>query len=107
MKTPTPFRLNDANALKLLREVAADSARVVLLPHARQRMKQRHVTLLQVLEVLRKGTLSEPAALDMYGNWKVTVRGLTCGQSVTVAGAIEMQKEPGKRVLVITLFGSD
>lgn len=107
MNRPTPYRLNDANALKLLREVAADSARVVLLPHARQRMKQRQVTLPQVLEVLRKGRLTEPAALDIHGNWKVTVKALTCGQSVTVAGAIEMQEEPGKRVLVITLFGSD
>lgn len=107
MNTPAPFRLNDANALKLLREVAADSSRVVLLPHARQRMKQRHVTLPQVLDVLRKGGLAEPAALDMYGNWKVTVRGMSCGQSVTVAGAIEMKEKPGKRVLVITLFGSD
>lgn len=107
MKEPTQFRLNDANALRLLREVAADSARVVLLAHARQRMKQRQITLTQVLDVLRKGSLAEPAALDLYGNWKVTVRGLSCGQSVTVAGAIEMDKEPGKRVLVITLFGSD
>gem|GEM_PF-1055290 len=98
--------LNDANALKLLRDVAADSARVVLLAHARKRMKERQVTLQQVLDVLRKGNLIEPAALDIYGNWKVTVKGLTCGQSVTVAGAIEMQREPGKRVLVITLFGS-
>ena len=107
MNRPTPFRLNDANALKLLREVSADSGRVVLLPHARQRMKQRHVTLPQVLDVLRKGVLVEPAALDMYGNWKVTVKGMSCGQSVAVAGAIEMQEEPGKRVLVITLFGSE
>ncbi len=107
MKEPTQFRLNDANALRLLREVAADSGRVVLLAHARQRMKQRQITLTQVLDVLRKGSLAEPAALDLYGNWKVTVRGLSCGQSVTVAGAIEMDKEPRKRVLVITLFGSD
>jgi len=107
MANSTPYRLNDANALKLLREVAKDSGRVVLLRHARQRMKQRQITLAQVLTVLRTGSLAESAACDLHGNWKMTVRGMTCGQSVSVACAIEMQEEPGKRVLVITLFGSD
>ena len=90
MANPIPYRLNDANARKLLREIAGDSARVVLLPHARQRMKQRQITLVQVLAVLRNGNLAEPAALDMYGNWKVTVKGMVCGQLITAACAIEM-----------------
>lgn len=107
MANPIPYRLNDANALKLLREVAAESARVVLLHHARKRMRERQISLGQVLDVLRKGTLAEPAALDTCGNWKVTVRGKSCGQAITVAGAIDMNQEPGKRVFVITLFGSD
>lgn len=107
MANPISYRLNDANALKLLREVAKDSGRVVLLRHARQRMKERQITLPQVLTVLQKGTLAEPAACDLHGNWKMTVKGMTCGQSITAACAIEMKEEPGKRVLVITLFGSD
>lgn len=102
---PKAFRLNDANALRLVREIAVDSGRVVVLPHAKQRMKSRHITLAQVLDVLRKGTLEEPAALDTWGNWKVTLRGLTCGQSVTVSGAVDMNQAPGERVLVITVFG--
>ena len=107
MTNPIPYRLNDANALKLLRDVAKDSGRVVLLPHARKRMKERQITLAQVLTVLRTASLAESAACDLYGNWKMTVKGMTCGQSITAACAIEMQEEPGKRVLVITLFGSD
>jgi len=107
MSKPIPFRLNDANALKLLREIAADSSRVVMLRHAMQRMRERKVTLTQVLDVLRKGCLTEPSALDMHGNWKVTVKGMSCGQSLTVAAAIEMGQEHGKRILVITLFGGN
>jgi hypothetical protein len=99
------FRLNDANALKLLREIAGDSGRVVILQHAKARMRERGITLPQVLEVLRKGSLAEPASLDIHGNWKVTVRCKTCGEDVTVAGAIDMTKGPRQRVFVITVFG--
>ena len=64
MTNPVPFRLNDTNALRLLREIAADSARVVLLTHAKQRMRQRQITLAQVLDVMRKGWMAEPATVD-------------------------------------------
>lgn len=99
------FRLNDATALKLVREIAKDSGKVIVTKHAIARMRQRRITLLQVLDVLRKGTLSEPASLDIHGNWKVTVQCKTCGENVTVAGAIDMAQAPGKRVFVITVFG--
>lgn len=98
------FRLNDANALKLLREIAKDSGRVIVLKHAKSRMRERRITLPQVLEVLRKGALSEPASLDIHGNWKVTVQCKSCGELVTVAGAIDITKNPRERVLVITVF---
>ena len=90
-----------------MREIAADSARVVLLAHAKQRMRQRQVTLAQVLDVLRKGRMAESASVDIHGNWKLTIRGSSCGQDISVAGAIDMNDEPGKRVFVITVFGSD
>ena len=45
--------------------------------------------------------------VDIHGNWKLTVRGSGCGQEISVAGAIDMNHEPGKRVFVITVFGSD
>jgi hypothetical protein len=107
MSNARAFRLNDANALKLLREIVKDSGRVVVLKHAKARMKERGITLPQVLEVLRKGSLAEPACLDIHGNWKVTVRCKTCGENVAVAGAIDMTQEPQERVFVITVFGDE
>ena len=56
---------------------------------------------------LRKGRVAEPATVDIHGNWKLTIRGSSCGQEISVAGAIDMNDEPGKRVFVITVFGSD
>ena len=37
------MRMNDATALKVLREIAQDSAQVNFTHHARQRMRQRKV----------------------------------------------------------------
>lgn len=105
MSSLRPFRLNDANALKLVREIAKDSGKVIVTKHAIARMRQRRITLPQVLEVLRKGTLSEPAGLDIHGNWKITLQCKTCGENVTVAGAIDMNQSPRERVFIITVFG--
>lgn len=73
MITPLPFILNDANLLKRLRLAAADTARIVTMPHAVKRMKQRKVTLNQVVECPRKGMVSEPAHLTPFGDWKATI----------------------------------
>jgi hypothetical protein len=43
-----------AEALRRIRRLAGDSANVVFTDHAKTRMRQRRVTPLEVLEVLRK-----------------------------------------------------
>ncbi|MFO1255825.1 MAG: DUF4258 domain-containing protein [Sphingomonadaceae bacterium] len=58
MIDPVPMRMNDASALKLLREIAEDSGRVIFTRHALQRMRQRKVSTAQVLTCLRRGILS-------------------------------------------------
>lgn len=61
------MRMNDATALKVLREIAQDSAQVIFTHHARQRMRQRKVSPVQVLTCLQRGIVSEPVALDVHG----------------------------------------
>ena len=56
MIDPVPMRMNDASALKLLREIAEDSGRVIFTRHALQRMRQRKVSTAQVLTCLRDET---------------------------------------------------
>ena len=48
-------------------------------------MRQRRVTLPQVLTVLRKGRVVEPAHQDVKGNWKCTLECLAAGDHVRVA----------------------
>ena len=100
MAEPVPMRMNDANALKLLREIAQDSARVILTDHARLRMRQRKVSLTQVLTCLQRGIVSEPVALDMHGNWKLTVAHRVAGKDLAVAVAVDVPS----RAIVITVF---
>ena len=94
------MRMNDATALKLLREIARDSARVIFTAHARQRMRPRKVTPVQLMACLQYGTVSEPVALDMYGNWKLTVSHRVAGGDLNVAVAIDVPN----RAIVITVF---
>lgn len=95
-----PLRMNDATALKVLREIAQDSAQVIFTHHARQRMRQRKVSPVQVLTCLQRGIASEPVALDVHGNWKLTVTHRVAGKDLDVAVAIDVPK----RAIVITVF---
>jgi hypothetical protein len=94
------MRMNDATALKVLREIATDSARVILTDHARLRMRQRKASPAQVLTCLQRGIISEPVALDPYGNWKLTVAHRVAGKDLNVAVAIDIPS----RAIVITVF---
>jgi hypothetical protein len=74
--------------LARVRALAGSSENVVFTNHARKRMRQRGITDLQVLEVLRRGSVAEGPAPDIYGNWKATLRKLVAGQDVNVAVAL-------------------
>lgn len=100
MAKAVPMRMNDATALKLLREIAADSGRVIFTSHARQRMRQRKVTPVQVVTCLQRGIVAEPVALDLHGNWKLTVAHRVAGRDLSVAVAIDVPN----RAIVITVF---
>ncbi len=94
------MRMNDATALKLLREIAQDSSNVILTAHARLRMRQRKVTPVQIITCLQRGIVSEPVVLDMHGNWKLTVMHRVAGKDLNVAVAIDVPS----RAIVITVF---
>lgn len=100
MPDPVPMWMNDATALRVLREIAEDSARVIFTKHANQRMRQRKVSPVQVIACLQRGTISESVALDMHGNWKLTVSHRVAGKDLNVAVAIDVPS----RAIVITVF---
>lgn len=53
--------MNDANMLRIVRELAQRSENVFIEPHAKKRMRQRSITPTQVYACLRKGVIDEPA----------------------------------------------
>ena len=95
--------MNDASLKRKISELAADSSRVVLLPHAKKRMRKRHILLPQILHCLRKGNVVEPAHQDIKGCWKCTLEALVSGDLVRVAAALD-RDEHGELVLVITVM---
>ena len=103
MVKPIPLHLNDANMLRLIRTIAGDSGAVYFTPHAKKRMKQRHITPHQVLACLLHGSIDERARENIRGNWQCTLRHLHAGDLVRVAAAIE-KDEDENWIAVITVL---
>jgi hypothetical protein len=103
MADPIPLTLNDGNMLRLVREIAQDTANVFIEPHAKKQMKRRHITRTQVYACLRAGSIDEHAHENIRGNWKCTLRHHHAGELVRVVAAIE--KDPdGNWIAVVTVF---
>ncbi|WP_287189267.1 DUF4258 domain-containing protein [Paraburkholderia sp.] len=100
---PIPFRLNDSNLRRLISDTAKDSGCVFITPHAKKRMRERRITLAQVLDCLRNGRVSEPSHTNLQGNWQCTLTRRNAGDEVRVAAAIE-RTEDGDWAVVITVF---
>jgi hypothetical protein len=100
---PLPLKLNDTNLQRLIREAAAETARVYMTPHAKQKMRERQIAPRQVYECLRKGYVSEPARINIKGNWQCTLTWRHAGDDVSVAAALE-RDDGGDWVIVVTAF---
>ena len=98
-----PLPLNDANFLQRLRLIVADSSRIVLLKHAKERMRKRKISFRQVLDCLRSGRIAERAHLSIQGNWKATLEHPSSGDVVKVTVALEEQ-EGGELAVVVTVM---
>ncbi len=104
---PLPFNLSAPAALRLIREIAQDSSRVIVTAHARMRMRERRISLSQVLSCLQKGQIAENPALDPRGNWACAVRWRHAGDYMKVAVAIKQDPRTGQKLIVITVMYED
>ena len=98
-----PFAMNDASLKRRIAELARDSANVILVDHAKKRMRKRGILLTQVLQVLLRGSVVEPAHRDVYGCWKCTLQLTVSGDRIRVAAALG-EDEFKNRVVVITVM---
>ena len=100
---PLLLPLSGPMALQIIREAAKNSSRVFFTSHARTRMRQRAISITQVLRCLRSGRISEGPAPDvMKGGWKCTLEHYTAGEQLGVS--IGMESVQAKEVTVITVF---
>jgi hypothetical protein len=55
MSTIIPIKMNDNDAIEILRRCVADDSKIFICQHARERMKERNITRPQVLSCLERG----------------------------------------------------
>jgi hypothetical protein len=87
-----PSKVTTQAALRMIRELAADTGRIVILDHCRTRMAQRHITRRQVELCLQKGTICEGPYLNRLGNWQVNMQRHAADEEITCSVAIEWAK---------------
>jgi hypothetical protein len=95
-----PLALTPATALRMVRDLAKESGRIVILNHCRERMLKRNVTRRQIELCLQKGTITEGPIVNARGNWQVNMFRHAAGEELTCTVAIEW----ATRLLVITVY---
>ncbi|MBI2584659.1 MAG: DUF4258 domain-containing protein [Rhodospirillales bacterium] len=95
-----PLQITATTARPIIQEIATNTSRIVILDHAKRRMRKRRITPSQVVSCLRKGVVIEGPALDDKGFWRCTMQRLAAGEEVTVVVSFNSRD----RVLVITAY---
>jgi len=99
---PRPVKLSRSRAKEILRIAADDSSLVFLTVHAQKRMRERNITLTEILRILRSGRIIDgPAENLIKGNWECTVNGFSAGKNLQVSVAIERDE---KNIIVVTVY---
>jgi ribosome-associated toxin RatA of RatAB toxin-antitoxin module len=95
-----PERLSTAQALEVIRRIAADTARIFIVEHARRRQRQRTVTRRQIERCCQKGTIVEGPFRNAKGHWQASLFRHAAGEEITCVVAIEW----AERLVVVTVF---
>ena len=95
-------RLSIPQLQRLVRDRAANSAVVFVTHHCRQRMKQRHISLTLLLDVLRQGRLLRTPEPDIArGSVVCRMEHFVAGRHLAAAVAVS-DDDPG--VVVVTVI---
>lgn len=68
-----PLALAEAAALRVIREIAADTGNIVILDHAKKQCAKRRISRRQVEMCIQRGTVAEGPFLNAHGHWQVTL----------------------------------
>jgi hypothetical protein len=96
-----PRTLSTHDALRIVRELAARSENVAVIPHGRKRKHERCISHADILRVLRRGVCVEgPYIAAKSGLWRLNVEGRSAGELLTCVVEIVWRK----KLLVVTAF---
>lgn len=84
-----PIRYSRSEALKILKQHLNDG-KILPSKHFRERLRERNLSMQDVLCAIKKGRITEEPELDIkIGNWKYRVRGKTVDENpIIVVAAI-------------------
>jgi hypothetical protein len=92
--------LSPAEAIREIRALVDGKETVAFTAHARKRMKERHVSDMDVIRCLRGGSIEEGPYRDLKtGQWRCNVEGRWAGDTIRVGVAL-----PGGAIIVITVI---
>lgn len=95
--------LSEPEALEIIRETAANSARVVYTKHAKERMSERSISRIQVDRCLKRGGIVEGPAPETTGDCGCLLKHYTAGDLVHVKVAIN-KKQDNYRLYIVTVY---
>lgn len=73
----------------LVQQLAKDSKIQFGHPHFQSRLQERKVTMRQVLDTLRNGSVIDGPKLDQWGDWRVKMQRRVAGRRVQVVVAVK------------------
>ena len=98
------FDLSISMASKIIKDLAQDSSNIFLIDHAKNSMKKRHITLIQIIQCLVNGSITEEPYRDIgSGNWRVRMQHFSSGQCFRVVAEL-MTNDNNEKIIVITTF---
>ena len=95
-----PDRLSGADAIRIVKMIAAQTGNIFLIPYARKRATQRRINRRQIELCVQRGILTEGPFLNLHGNWQMNLSRNAAGEELTCVVAIEW----ASRLLVINAF---
>jgi hypothetical protein len=95
-----PDTLSAAEALKIVRALAADTRKIVIIGYGKRRARQRQITHRQIELCVQKGTIAEGPFPNRHGHWQMNLYRHAAGEEITCVVAIDWVT----KVLVINTF---
>jgi len=98
---PLVKKLSIVEAQKVIREFA-EQGRISWSKHSKLRMSQRNITVMQIINCLLKGRVTEPPIFSHSngGGYETKVEKITAGDSLKVVVCLKLTQ----RLLVVTVY---